>query len=159
MKMMPVPYFENYFAGEDGRIYRKNKKCFRQLAQYIQPYGKYLSVYIYDSDKNKSGLQVHKLIASAFFNADIKKISVLHKDKNLLNNIPGNLLVTECEEITSGDDEEAKCNIIRMYENLLLRQVKYDRESDMWKKYDEIKSKKSKRSVYNWLYVNLRNAS
>ena len=159
MKLIKIPDYENYFAGEDGRIYRKNKKCFRQIAQYIQPYGKYLNVYIYDSGKNKIGIQVHKLIASAFFNANIKKVNVIHKDKNLLNNFPGNLIVSECTSLKLNDEEEAKCNIIKMYENLLLKQINYNKENELWKKYDFLKSKKNKRSIYNWLYVNLKSAS
>jgi hypothetical protein len=159
MRMQKIPDFENYFAGEDGRIYRRNKNCFRQLGQFIQPYGKYLSVYLYQPDGNKIGVQVHKLIASAFFNADIRRVSITHKDNNLLNNSPDNLLVAECNEISPNDDEEAKCNIIKIYENLLLKQLNYDTNSDIWKKYNSIKSNKNKRSVYNWLYVNIRCAS
>ena len=108
MVMQQIPDFENYFAGEDGRIYRRNKNCFRQLGQFLQPYGKYLSVYLYQPNGNKIGVHVHKLIASAFFKADIRRVNIIHKDNNLMNNSPDNLLVSECNEISPNDDEEAK---------------------------------------------------
>ncbi len=161
MKSLPIPLYDGYFAGEDGRIYKKNKKFFKQLSEFLQPYAKYLCVYLYNSKGDKVGIQVHKLIASAFFDADIKKVNIIHKDKNLFNNSPDNLIVSELLEQDSpdNDDEEAKCNIIKLYENLLLKNLNYDRNCNLWKKYKVIKSEKKKQSVYNWLYVNLKSVS
>ena len=87
-----IPGFGRYYACNDGRIYKKNKKNFRQLIEYRQPNTKYLGVYLYKRKYEKLGLQVHKLVASAFYRINIFHYDVLHKDKNCLNNEPGNLV-------------------------------------------------------------------
>lgn len=84
--MKEIPNHPLYFASENGRIYRQRGKLFRQLTQIIQPYGKYLSVYIIDINGDKTIKQVHKLVASAYYNINPDEFEITHIDGNIFNN-------------------------------------------------------------------------
>jgi hypothetical protein len=151
--MKKIPGYNNYYAYKNGRVYRKTDSTgnYRQLSEYRLPYSKYLSVYIY-RNSNKEGVQVHKLIASAYRKINYKKYNVFHKDKNLLNNEPGNLMIRKKAASETEETNPLK-NEIRDYEALLKNFINYDYNSSIWNEYKIIKLKRSERMIYNWLKV------
>jgi len=151
--MKKIPGYSGYYAYKNGRIYRKLNKeeSYRQLAEYRMPYSAYLSVYIY-RNKIKEGVQVHKLIASAYRGINYKNYTIFHKDKNPLNNLPKNLLIrkNEINESRGKLPYEAE---IKDYEALLKNYINYDYNCALWNEYKIIKLKRSPRMVYNWLKI------
>lgn len=151
--MKKIPGYNGYFAYRNGRIYRKCKseENYRQLSEYRLPYARYLSVYVY-RNKIKEGIQVHKLIASAYKRVNIQEYKVFHKDKNLLNNNPENLFVRKKAKLET-DDELLYKNEIKDYEAVLKNFINYDYNCNIWNEYKIIKLKRSPRMIYNWLKV------
>ena len=78
---------EYYFAGEDGHIYSKYSGVLKRLKSGKSSNGKgYLQVNI------KGSKLVHRLVYQAFTgNIPIGKV-ISHKDGDMYNNIPSNLL-------------------------------------------------------------------
>jgi hypothetical protein len=151
--MKRIPGYSGYYAYKNGRIYRKKirEENYRQLLEYRLPYSKYLSVYIYRNNI-KEGVQVHKLVASAYRKINFREYDVLHKDKNLLNNNPANLKIRKKSEMEK-DDENIYKNEIKDYEALLKNFINYDYDSIIWNDYKLVKLKRSSRMIYNWLKV------
>ena len=149
-----IPGFSRYYACNDGRIYKKGKKNFKQLIEYRQPNSKYLGVYLYKRKYEKLGFQVHELVASAFYRINIFHYDVLHKDKNCLNNVPGNLVpvIMSREKIRANKENLYfdKKNLVD-YEAILKSYLKYDTSHYLWKKYIKLKSEKKYRICLNWL--------
>jgi hypothetical protein len=152
-QMKKIPGYRNYFAYKNGRIYRKthSEEKFRQLSEYRLPYSKYLSVYVY-RDKIKEGVQVHKLVASAYRNINYKNYNVFHKDKNLLNNDPKNLMIRK-KQVDDQEEVSVYKNEIKDYEAQLKNYINYDYNNSIWNEYKIIKLKRSERMIYNWLKV------
>jgi|WetSurMetagenome_2_1015567.scaffolds.fasta_scaffold21153_4 hypothetical protein len=152
-RMKRIPGYNGYYAYKNGRIYRRkpNDENYRQLLEYRIPYSRYLSVYIY-RNKIKEGVQVHKLVASAFRKINFREYEVFHKDKNLLNNNPVNLKIRKKSE-ADGDDENNYKNEIKDYEALLKNYINYDYDSKIWNDYKIVKLKRSTRMIYNWLKI------
>lgn len=151
--MKKIPGYNGYYAYKNGRIYRKSNsdENYRQLSEYRLPYSKYLSVYIY-RNKIKEGVQVHKLIASAYRKIKYREYDIYHKDKNNLNNVPHNLLIRkkyECEE----SDENIYKYEIKDYEAIFKNYINYDYNCRLWNDYKLVKLKRSDRMVYNWLKI------
>lgn len=153
--MKQIPGFPLYYAGDDGRIYKQKGKYTKQLTQFIAPYGKYIFVYITTGKYDKKFLPVHKLIASAYNELDYNEIEVEHRDGNLLNNKPENLIIIKSEK-SDEVNEEPRIKVINMYEGILKRKINFDLENELWQKYSRIKESGNSRKIYNWLYVNLR---
>lgn len=151
--MKKIPGYNSYYAYKNGRIYRKtcSEEKFRQLSEYRLPYSKYLSVYIY-REKIKEGVHVHKLVASAYRKINYKKFNIFHKDKNLLNNEPDNLMIRKKTDCDIQDSDIYKSEI-KDYEALLKNYINYDYDSIIWNEYKIIKLKRSERMIYNWLKV------
>ena len=151
--MKKIPGYSGYYAYKNGRIYKKQKSesGYRQLLEYRLPYSKYLSVYLY-RNKIKEGVQVHKLIVSAYKRINFRNYNVFHKDKNYLNNDPGNLLV---RKRISEDKKEIRSykTEIKDYEALLKNFINYNYNNPVWNEYKLIKLKRSERMIYNWLKV------
>lgn len=153
--MKQIPGFPFYYAGEEGRIYKRKGKYIKQLTQLIPPYGKYLFVYLTTGKYDKKSLPVHKLVASAFYKIDCKDIEVEHRDGNLLNNKPENLVIIKSEKPDDVKDEP-RIKVINFYESILKRKINFDLENELWQKYSRIKESGNSRKIYNWLYANLR---
>lgn len=151
--MKKIPGYGKYYAYKNGRIYRKySSGCnYRQLSEYRLPYSKYLSVYVYRNNI-KEGVHVHKLVASAFRNINYKKFSIFHKDKNLLNNEPKNLMIRKKTEDVTEETDIYK-NEIKDFEAILKNYINYDYNSAVWNEYKIVKLKRSERMVYNWLKI------
>lgn len=154
--MKEIPNHPLYFASENGRIYRQRGKLFRQLTQIIQPYGKYLSVYIIDINGEKTIKQVHKLVASAYYNINPDEFEITHIDGNIFNNTPSNLRIEKVKKTLEKNDCYEKKTMISEYEKLLLMKINCDRNHPLWKKYERIKETKKYKNIYNWLYVHTR---
>jgi hypothetical protein len=152
-RMKRIPGYNGYYAYKNGRIYKKisRDENYRQLLEYRQPYSRYLSVYVY-RNKIKEGVQVHKLVASAFRRINFRKYEIFHKDKNLLNNVPVNLKIRK-KSAENGDNERIYKNEIRDYEALLKNYINYDYNSKIWNDYKLVKLKRSSRMIFNWLKV------
>ncbi len=151
--MKKIPGYSGYFAYKNGRIYRKHKgdENYRQLSEYRLPYSRYLTVYIY-RNKIKEGVQVHKLVASAYRNIKYKDYNIYHKDKNDLNNKPENLSIKKKTDF----DENNRINYkseIKDYEAIFKNYINYDYNSILWNDYKIIKLKRSERMIYNWLKI------
>jgi hypothetical protein len=151
--MKKIPGYGNYYAYKNGRIYSRinSGEGYRQLGEYRLPYSKYLSVYVY-RNKTKEGVQVHKLVASAYRKINYKKFNIFHKDKNLMNNEPKNLLIRKKTEDEKTETDVYK-NEIKDYEAILKNFINYDYNSIIWNEYKTVKLKRSARMVYNWLKV------
>lgn len=151
--MKKIPGYNGYYAYKNGRIYRKVKseENYRQLGEYRLPYSKYLSVYLY-RNKIKEGVQVHKLIASAFRKIKYGDYNIFHKDKNDLNNKPGNLFIRRKKENNEGIENLYKYEI-KDFEAIFKNYINYDYNSPLWNDYKLIKLKRSERMVYNWLKI------
>jgi hypothetical protein len=136
--MKKIPGYSGYYAYKNGRIYRKLNKeeSYRQLAEYRMPYSAYLSVYIY-RNKIKEGVQVHKLIASAYRGINYRNYKIFHKDKNPLNNLPNNLLIrkNEIKEKYGKLPYEAE---IKDYESILKNYLNYDYNNPLWNEYKKL---------------------
>ncbi len=157
--MKEIPNYPLYFANENGRIYRQRGKLFKQLTQIIQPFGKYLSVYIIDEKGEKTLKQVHKLVASAFYKIKPEEYNIIHIDGNIYNNTPCNLKLekvnTPLNEKKEIDSYE-KTSMITEYEKLLLQKIKCNTNHPLWQRYKKIKASKKYKNIYNWLYVHTR---
>jgi len=154
--MKYIPNHPLYFANDNGRIYRQKGKLYRQLTQIIQPYGKYLSVYIIDEKGEKTLKQVHKLVASAYYNIVPDDYEITHIDGNILNNKPSNLKIVKIEAINIGNDDMERKTIIEEYEKELLIKINYNRNHPLWERYNKIKKTNKYKNIYNWLYIHLR---
>jgi hypothetical protein len=150
-QMKKIPGYNGYYAYKNGRIYRKQMSgnSYRQLSEYRLPYSRYLSVYLY-RNKIKEGVQVHKLIASAYRKISLRNYNVFHKDKNFLNNIPDNLLIRKKIDEEKKETKSYKTEI-KDYEALLKNFIDYDYNNPVWNDYKIVKLKRSERMVYNWL--------
>lgn len=151
--MKKIPGYNGYYAYKNGRIYsrKKNNENFRQLSEYRLPYSKYLSVYIYKNNI-KEGVQVHKLIVSAFRRIKFKDYNIFHRDRNYLNNIPNNLYIRKKSKKDVSNVSLHKTEI-KDYEALFKSFINYDYDCPLWNDYKLIKLKRSERMVYNWLKV------
>jgi hypothetical protein len=151
--MKKIPGYNGYYAYKNGRVYRKNRSDgnYRQLSEYRLPYSKYLSVYIY-RNKIKEGVQVHKLIASAYRKIKFKDYNIFHKDKNNLNNYPDNLLIRRKSKYEESGDNRYKSEI-KDYEAIFKNFINYDYNCSLWNDYKLIKLKRSERMIYNWLKI------
>jgi hypothetical protein len=151
--MKKIPGYSGYYAYKNGRIYRKcrSEENYRQLSEYRLPYSKYLSVYIY-RDKIKEGVQVHKLIASAYRKINFRNYNIFHRDKNDLNNKPDNLTIRKKSDAAESDGNIYKCEI-KDYEAVFKNFINYDYDCSLWNDYKLIKLKRSERMVYNWLKI------
>lgn len=156
-ELKPIPNFENYYAYKDGRIYKINgENCIRQLAEFRQPYSKYLYVYLYRNKSDKVGIAVHKLVASAFFGIESSKYHIIHKDKNTLNNKPDNLEIKLRDPMEIEDKERTLIKEkIKEFEEILLRYVNFNRNSEIWQDYKRITKNMSDRVKCNWLKLYL----
>lgn len=156
-ELKPIPDFENYYAYKDGRIYKINgESCIRQLAEFRQPYSKYLYVYLYRNKSDKVGIAVHKLVASAFFGIDPSKYHIVHKDKNTLNNRPDNLEIKRKSSMEIEDSERTLIREkIRELEEVLLKYLNFNRNSQVWQDYRRITKNMSDRVKCNWLKLYL----
>lgn len=151
--MKKIPGYSNYFAYKNGRIYSK-RRCdenYRQLAEYRLPYSRYLSVYIY-KNKTKEGINVHKLVASAYRKIKHRDYNIFHKDRNDLNNKPENLYIRKKSEYRDTNDNLYKYEI-KDYEAIFKNYINYDYDCRIWNDYKIIKLKRSERMVYNWLKI------
>ncbi len=151
--MKRIPGYSGYYAYKNGRIYSKKKYSgdYKQLSEYRLPYSKYLSVYVY-RNKVKEGVQVHKLIASAYRGINYKDYNIFHKDKNYLNNEPKNLLIRKKSKDEIDEDKRYKIEI-KDYEGIFKNYINYDYNSAIWNDYKIVKLKRSNRAVYNWLKI------
>ena len=70
--MKKIPGFRNYFASNDGRIYKQVSGHYRPLTIFLQPYSKYMTVYLTDGKYSKIMMYVHNLIAMAYLNKSYK---------------------------------------------------------------------------------------
>jgi len=151
--MKKIPGYCGYYAYKNGRIYsrQKGESEYRQLAEYRLPYSRYLSVYLY-RNKIKEGIQVHKLIASAYRKINYRKYNIFHKDKNYLNNIPYNLIA---RKKGNWDRKELRCYATEIsdMEAILKSYLNYDYKNPIWNEYKLIRTKRSDRMVFNWLKV------
>lgn len=156
-ELKPIPCFENYYAYKDGRIYRINEdNCIRQLAEFRQPYSRYLYVYLYKNKSDKVGMAVHKLVASAFFRIDPSKYHILHKDRNTLNNKPDNLEIKLRDPMELEDKERTLIKEkIKDFEDILLKYINFNRNSRVWQDYRRITRNMSDRVKCNWLKLYL----
>jgi len=156
-ELKPIPNFVNYYAYKDGRIYRINgDDCIRQLTEFRQPYSKYLYVYLYRNKSDKVGVAVHKLVASAFFGIDPLKYHISHKDRNTLNNKPENLEIKQKAPMEIEDEERTLIKEkIKEFEEILLRYVNFNRDSEVWQDYRRITKNMKDRVKYNWLKLYL----
>lgn len=99
MKILPIPDFSGYFAGEDGNIYsnhprgrQKGIQPLRKLKTNIQTSGKYFVVNIKkDSDEIFKTQRVHRLVCIAFHGLPLNNHTASHSDGNWQNNVPSNL--------------------------------------------------------------------
>ena len=160
--MKRIPGFKNYYAYKDGRIYKKSNSYYRQISEYRQPYSKYLGVYLYNKENEKMGVQVHRLIASAFYRKSIDKYYVSHRDNNIANNKPENLIVRLIpDEILKEKENEMKYleKNLEDYSSILKNYVNFDKNHYLWKKYIKLKTEKKFRLCYNWLKILLSSKS
>lgn len=156
-KLKAIPGYCNYYADREGRIFRKAGRNYRQLTMFLQPYSKYLAVYVLLEGMVRTGVWVHKLVALAYHRKDIEKYRILHRDGNLLNNSVTNL---SFEKYTA-EEESEKENLsrkfaIRDYEQILRRVTGCDDGNIYWKRYIKVKQKGKPRHTYNWLYIFLK---
>ena len=108
-------------------------------------------MYVY-RNKIKEGIQVHKLIASAYRKIKYREYDIYHKDKNNLNNVPRNLLIRKKSESDESDEHLYK-NEIKDFEAIFKNFINYDYNCRLWNDYKLIKLKRSDRMVYNWLKI------
>lgn len=101
MKILPIPEFSGYFAGEDGYIYsnhprgtQKGLQPLRKLSPGTQTSGKYFIVNIKkDGDGKYKSQRVHRMVCMAFNGPPvIDSSTVSHLDGNWKNNKPSNLV-------------------------------------------------------------------
>lgn len=85
-----IPSYPEYEASNTGEI--RNKNTFRILKQKLDKNG-YLRINLYKNKEQKSGLQVHRLIAEAFIETDNNHFKVCHIDNNRQNNNVNNLYI------------------------------------------------------------------
>ena len=150
--MRRIPGCKNYYAYEDGRIYRRKDNSFKQMTEYRRAYSKYLYVYIYKNPKDKYSLPVHKLIASAYHKIKYNKYYIGHKDRNILNNKPGNLiLIMKKQDSSINENKKFDEKNLRDIEALFKHCIGYDYECFDWKNYERIKKEKSMKYRKNWL--------
>lgn len=98
MKIIPIPHFYGYFAGENGHIYsnhgrgaQKIPQPLRKLKPNIQSSGKYFYVNV-KKDNKRITQRVHRLVCLAFHGFPPNtKYAASHLDGNWRNNTPSNL--------------------------------------------------------------------
>lgn len=156
--MEPIPGFPLYYAGSDGRIYKKRNNRFKQLTHFISPGSKYFSVYLCTGGADKKGMHVHKLIAMAYYNISPANYKVIHKDNDFLNNKPENITIEKCELKEENNNEVSRRNAVSQYEKLFERHLNFDRSKIEWRRYETVKTKGNYKNTYNYLLVHLRSA-
>ncbi len=156
--MKPIPGFPLYYAGSDGRIYKKRNKRLKQLTHFIPPESKYFSVYLCTGGAEKKGMQVHKLIAMAYYNINPSDYKISHIDNDCLNNRPENIKIEKCETQQENQNEVSRRNAVSQYEKLFERHLNYDRSKTEWKRYEAVKTKGNYKNTYNYLLVHLKSA-
>ncbi|MDD5360907.1 MAG: hypothetical protein PHN88_02150 [Ignavibacteria bacterium] len=151
-----IPDYGNYLADKKGRVYVRNKYGhIQQLTQFLSPNSRYLRVYI---TKNgiKRNYPVQNLIISAFRYYNPDNISVIHKDKNFLNNRLSNLKLREMNRDVTDMEKLREYQIEQLEENLRER-IGYEGKKKIWKDYKMIKKTKTRNTVINWLNIVLKN--
>ncbi len=156
--MKPIPGFPLYYAGSDGRIYKKRNNRFKQLTHFIPPGSNYFSVYLCTGGVEKKGMQVHKLMAMAYFNINPSNYKVIHIDKDLLNNKPENISIEKSEEPEENYNEVSRRRAVSQYERLFERHLNFDRSKIEWKRYETVRTKGNYKNTYNYLLVHLKSA-
>lgn len=95
MKIVPIPGFSRYFAGEDGMIYSSHGKGnqLKRLIHNVQTSGKYYVVNLKkDTDTKRKSQRVHRMVCLAFHGEPISEnMTASHQDGNWRNNNPENL--------------------------------------------------------------------
>ncbi len=146
-----IPYFPNYFAGQDGRIYSFVYKKYKQLSEIRYPYSKYLMVFITENN-NRFGFHIHKLIASAFFKINPDRFLIKHNDNDRCNNSPDNLCLTPLSEITDANELERFYEVqTKEFEIIFLNQISFNHSHPLYLKLKQVKEKNNKRLLYNYL--------
>lgn len=164
--------FPGYFACSDGNIYRnlkshEGKMKKKPLNRYIPSNTKTVIVHLYKDGKTY-GICLNRLIASAFHGIVPSLYNIGHKDGNFLNNSPENLSFerNDFKESNTENVIEKYVNtrdkydggldvLVKRYESLLRKHIKYYYESPVWKKYQAVCGKDDLRLRYNWLVVYL----
>lgn len=88
--------FPSYYAGSDGRIYRRalkqtrGKHRYKCLTEFRYPDSKYMTVFLY-LDRKKYGILVHRLVAAAYFDVVPVEFDIKHINGNFSDNRPSNL--------------------------------------------------------------------
>jgi hypothetical protein len=151
-----IPYYGNYLADRKGRVYVQNKYGhIQQLTQFLSPNSRYLRVYI-TKNRIKRNYPVQNLIISAFRNYNPDKITVIHKDKNSLNNRLNNLRLKEFNRDVT-DNERIREYQIEHLEEKLKERIGFEGKKKIWKDYKIIKKTKTSNTVINWLNIVLKN--
>ena len=84
----PIIGYEPYVVSSYGQV--KNNRTGKILKQKIDKYG-YLSITIYNTNKEKKSYTIHRLVASAFIQNPNNLPQVNHKDEDKKNNRVDNL--------------------------------------------------------------------
>jgi|WetSurMetagenome_2_1015567.scaffolds.fasta_scaffold299089_1 hypothetical protein len=147
-----IPEFPGYYACSNGKIFseRKNKinaikssgsgkKNYRELTSLITPGSKYLSVNL-ARGKSKVSLNIHKLIGWAFTGKSPFDHCFVHKKKNYMDNTPGNLQYFKLE-YSDKNENRLKEIEIKELESILRKEIKYNYNSKIWKRYELTKLK------------------
>ncbi|MCX6163083.1 MAG: hypothetical protein NTV87_17320 [Ignavibacteriae bacterium] len=155
VNMKSVPDYKGYFAGDDGRIYFTHSITGErhQLTEFLYPKSKYLTVFL-RKEKDRTGFQVHKLIARVYFGIDPADYSVKHKNKNLMDNRPDIKTAIDAAEETAEKSLERRTESdIRELETRFFEALGFNRQHRDWIEYMGIKARGVPRLTRNWLKV------
>lgn len=88
--MRPIPNFEEYSVTTDGKVFSHKWGKTRELKKYINEKG-YYKVWLYNSDKKRKMMLVHRAVLLAYVDNPENKPLVNHIDGNIRNNNLNNL--------------------------------------------------------------------
>jgi len=161
VNMKSVPDYKGYFAGDDGRIYFTHSITGErhQLTEFLYPKSKYLTVFL-RKEKDRTGFQVHKLIARVYFGINTADYSVKHKNKNLIDNRPENLNIVLNKNLSGAAEETSEKfrtrrteSDIQELETRFFEALSFNRQHRDWIEYMGIKARGVPRLTRNWLKV------
>jgi hypothetical protein len=90
IRRKPIPDFPNYYAGNDGNVYRKKNYGYRPIKPWHDR-DTYANIVVSINGK-KSRQFSHRLVALGFKGKPAKdKVLLRHLDGNRQNNVPRNL--------------------------------------------------------------------